>query len=88
MTLDRKTVFALVAAFAVGWWFSSSGYAPGPTPANDRPVLRWIGRAARSLLWISLIAEEPPAQPEARHLVHAPPVGEDGYQRIDHGEGW
>jgi hypothetical protein len=85
MTIDRKTLLAIVAAFAVGY-FASGTSSPSP-PAPDRPVLHWIARAAKSFLWIALVAEKPPAQ-EERHLVHAPPVGEDGYQVVNHGEGW
>jgi hypothetical protein len=33
------------------------------------------------------VAEKPP-QHNDRHLVHARPVGEDGYQMVDHGQGW
>jgi hypothetical protein len=87
MTFDRKTLYVLVAAFAVGYWFSGSSSPPGP-PAPERPVLRWIARAAKSLLWIALVAEQPPTAQADRHLVHAPPVGDDGYQVVDHGKGW
>lgn len=85
--IDRKTLLIMVAAFAVGYFVSGSSSPPGP-PAPDRPVLRWIAKAAKSLLWIALIAEQPPAQAAERQLVHAPPVGEDGYQVVDHGRGW
>jgi hypothetical protein len=84
--IDRKTLFALLAAFAVGYFVSGSS-SPTP-PAPDRPVLRWIAKAAKSLLWIALVAEQPPSQGAERQLVHAPPVGEDGYQVVDHGKGW
>ena len=87
MTFDRKTLYVLVAAFAVGYWCSGSPSPPGP-PAPERPVLRWIARAAKSLLWIALVAEQPPTAQADRHLVHAPPVGDDGYQVVDHGKGW
>lgn len=84
--IDRKTVLLLAAAFMIGY-FASGSSSPTPTP-QDRPVLRWIARAAKSLLWVALIAEPPPAEAAERHLVHAPPVGEDGYQVLDHGKGW
>ena len=85
--IDRKTLLILVAAFAVGY-FASGPSSPTPQPP-DRPVLRWIAKAAKNLLWIAIIADPPPASPTSeRHLVHAPPVGADGYQVVDHGKGW
>ena len=33
------------------------------TPTVDRPVLRWIMRAAKSFLWIALVAEGPHDRP-------------------------
>jgi hypothetical protein len=85
--IDRKTLFAVIAAAAVGYWLAGSSSSTPPAP--DRPVLRWIARAAKSLLWVALVAEKPPVDQAAeRRLVHAPPVGDDGYQLLDHGKGW
>jgi hypothetical protein len=83
MTIDRKTLLAIVAAVAVGYWLAGS--KPEPTP--DRPVLRWVVRAAKSFLWIALVAEEPPAELEQTYL-HHDHVGADGYRLVDHGRGW
>jgi hypothetical protein len=90
MTLDRRILFALVAGVAVGYFLFAGGSAPSPwQPAPDRPVLRWIARAAKSFLWIALVAE-PPHDPveQGRHLVHSKPVGDDGFPLVDHGQGW
>jgi len=84
--MDRRTLSAVAIAFAIGYWISSHPMAPEPRP--DRPVLRWIARAAKSLLWIAVFAEPAPPQQPDRHLVHAPPVGEDGYPLVDHGKGF
>ena len=84
--IDRKTVITFVAAFAICWaWQHHATPAPTPWAPKDRPVLRWIARAAKSLLWIALVAEPPPTQHGDRQLVHAPPIGEDGYPVIDNG---
>jgi hypothetical protein len=88
MKLDRNTLLLLAAGVLV-WWFSGSP-APQPqpfAPPQDRPVLRWIARAAKTALWVMIFAEGPPAQD--RPLVHAHgDVGEDGYATIQHGRGW
>ncbi len=58
--MDRKTMLVIVAAFAVGYWCSGSAARPSPwAPAHDRPVLRWIAKAAKSMLWIAVFAEGP-----------------------------
>lgn len=84
MTLDRKTLITVAAALAVGYWLAGRDATPAPP---DRPVLRWVVKAAKNLLWVALIAEEPPAEPENsyRHHDH---VGADGYRLVDHGRGW
>lgn len=87
--MDRKTLATICVAFAIGYWVSSSPVAPHPwQPRPERPVLRWIVRAAKNLLWIAVIAEPAPTVPNDRQLVHAPPIGEDGYPLVDHGKGF
>jgi hypothetical protein len=82
MQLDRSTLFAIIAAFAVGYWAASETQPRPP----DRPVLSWIARAAKTLLWVAAFAEQPPAdRHDARIVQHA--IGEDGYPVIDHGRG-
>lgn len=84
MKIDRSTILLVLAALAVGYWFSGSDVSPAKP---DRPVARWIARAAKNALWFMLVAE--PAPPAAtNHLVHGHHVGEDGYQVVDHGDGW
>lgn len=84
--MDRKTVLVIAAAFAIGYWYSGSTARPSPwAPEQDRPVLRWIAKAAKSMLWIAVFAEGPPAE---NRLVHSPPVGDDGFPMVDHGQGW
>jgi hypothetical protein len=84
--IDRKTLLAMIAAIAVGYWLAGS--SSSTPPAQDRPVLRWVAKAAKFFLWVSLVAEQPPAQGAERQLVHAPPIGDDGYQVLDNGKGW
>jgi len=83
--LDRKTLLVVVAALAVGYWLA--GGAQRLTPETDRPVLRWIVKTAKSLLWIALVAEPAPPEQTTR-LVQSRAVGEDGYPLVDHGQGW
>jgi hypothetical protein len=83
MTLNRNTVLMLVAALALGWWMGQP--ARKPQPLEDRPVLRWIAKAAKTFLWVAVFVEEPPAeQPVQVQAV----VGDDGYVKVDHGRGW
>ena len=51
-------------------------------------MLRWIAKAARTLLWVSLLAEKPPAEPQPDHQVRAVHIGDDGYPVIHNGRGW
>jgi hypothetical protein len=80
MRLDRNTLVILAVVFAAGWW-TSSRPAPAPGPA-DRPVVRWIARAAKNLLWVALVAEPPP--PAAGRTVHAR-VDRDGFRILENG---
>ena len=83
MKVDRSTLLLVLAALAIGYWFAG----PEASPRPDRPVARWIARAAKNALWFMLVAEPPPAA-ERSSLVHGTHVGEDGYQVVDHGKGW
>jgi hypothetical protein len=83
MNLNRNTVAVIVVALAVGWWLGQP--ARRPQPLEDRPVVRWIVRAAKQLLWIAVFVEEPPAE---RHMEVQAVVGPDGYVKVDHGRGW
>lgn len=81
MTINRSTLLAMVVAFAAGWWFSGSSDAP---PAPDRPVMRWLAKAAKNFLWLALLAEPPPENVgDERRLVQSPAIGDDGYPLLD-----
>lgn len=89
MTFDRNTLLLLAAGFFL-WWFSGPP-APSPqpfAPPADRPVLRWVARAAKSLLWVMMFAEGPPPAEQPGQLVHAHgEIGADGFPTINHGRG-
>ena len=86
ITISKRTLAALcLVCLMVGWYHAAP--APRPTPLEDRPVLKWIAKAAKQFLWIAVFVEPPPpAQPE-RHLARTQ-VGEDGYQQLEHARGW
>jgi len=83
MTIDRKTVFTLVAGLALGYWCAGSSAPPKP----DRPVVRWVVRAAKHFLWFAAFAERPPEPQPDQRIVQSPAIGDDGYPLIDHGRG-
>jgi len=83
MKLDRNTLLILVIVFAAGWW-TSSRPAPGPGPGpQDRPVIRWIAKAANNLLWVAVFVE--PAPPEPPAAVVKSRVDRDGFQILENG---
>lgn len=89
MTVDRKLIFACLVAFVVGSWASSSGdssgpFGPRPRPLDERPILKWIAKAARTLLWVSLMAEGPPAE----EPVDAAHLAQHRGEQLDFGRGW
>ena len=85
MKLDRQTLIVLVAAAAFGYWLAGQHDKNPPRPV-DRPVLSWIARAAKSLLWVAVFAEPPPAAAaDTRTVQHA--IGADGYPVVDHSRG-
>lgn len=87
MRLDRNTLLVVAAAFAIGYWFSGTPDEQ-PKPLDNRPVVKWIVRTAKQLLWIAVFVEPPPPDVTERQMVRAKTVGPDGYAVIDHGEGW
>ena len=87
VTLDRSTVFAVLAVLAIWWWASSSTPAPRPwAPQKERPVITWVIRTAKSLLWLAAFAERPPAAPEQAAVQQR--IGDDGFPLVDHSRGW
>lgn len=84
MVVNRVNVLIVLIGFGIGYYLASSRE---PQPRHDRPVARWIARAARNALWFMALAEPAPAQYEGRQLVHAR-VDEHGQPFLDHGRGW
>jgi hypothetical protein len=85
MTMNRNTLLVIVAAFALGWWISGPAKVP-PKPLEDRPILRWVIKAAKTMLWVAVFVEPPPEEVEPQ-LARAQ-VGEDGYKVLEHRRGW
>ena len=87
MQFDRKTVFVIFVAMACGYWLATSPSSPVGPAVKDRPVLRFLARAAKTFMWVALVAEQPPTEDaEASYVVHAK-VGEDGAPMINHARG-
>lgn len=57
-----------------------------PSPLKDRSKLKFIGRAARTVLWFMLLGEA--EQEEASVYVHRHDVAGDGNLTVSHSEGW
>lgn len=80
---NKQLAILCLVCMTAGWWLSSSPASPiNPQPVPDRPVLRWIARAAKNFLWIALIAEEPAQQ---RECLVQQQIGDDGYPVLQHG---
>jgi hypothetical protein len=85
-TFDRSTVFAVLAVLAIWWWATPSRPAPRPwAPQQERPVVAWVIRTAKSLLWLAAFAERPPAAPDQTVQQR---IGDDGFPLVDHSRGW
>ena len=70
--MNQKTtlVLALIAAFLVGGYVGDE-----MKPKPDRPVLRFLAKAARVALWFAAFSEPPPPpqyghHPDPDHLDH------------------
>ncbi len=85
MNLDRKTLMIAIVAFVVGTYSAGGGDDAKPEPLANRPVLRWIAKTAKTLLWVSLFVEPPPK--EQHYVVHSK-TDKDGTPMLDHGAGW
>ena len=57
-----------------------------PSPLKDRSKLKFIGRAARTVLWFMLLGEA--KQEEASVYVHRHDVAGDENLTVLHSEGW
>ena len=86
MNIDKRLVYAFIAGLVFAWWTNSgSALTPtpwNPTPAHDRPVLRWVAKAAKTALWFMLVAEPSPEPADARMVQTV--VVDDGYPTLDH----
>lgn len=83
---QKQLVVAIVVALTVGYFAANLSHKP-PTPAERRPVLAAIFRAAKTLLWLAAFAEPPPHEQyqSAKHIHH---VDDNGVVMVDHGQGW
>jgi hypothetical protein len=73
----RQLAILCLVCMAAGYWLSSP---INSTPAKERPVLRWIAKAAKNFLWIALVVEPPPKEQLVQQR-----VGNDGFPMLDHG---
>ena len=71
----RQLALVCLVCMAAGYFWSPIN----STPASERPVLRWIAKAAKNFLWIALVVEPPPKE----QLVQQQ-IGDDGYPMLDH----
>lgn len=89
MTVDKRVVLAVAAAFAIGFFVSRMEGDGLPNPFKpqrpDRPVLAFVARVAKTFLWVAMFAEQRPNEPNYRD--HAG-LGADGHHVLNHGEGW
>lgn len=81
--LRLVSITVLVAA-AVTWAAATSDYSP-IKPEQDRPVLRFLARIAKTGLWVMMFAE--PAPTDQSYVVQSR-VDSDGHRVINHGQGW
>jgi hypothetical protein len=85
MTIDRKTLLIAIVAFVVGTYTAGGSDDAKPEPLANRPVLRWIAKTAKTLLWVSLFVEPPPKE---QHYVVSTKTDENGNRLLNHGAGW
>lgn len=96
--MNGKTLLTVFLAFSIGLWWAGGSWqpspylpvpVPSPAPQSDRPVLRFLAKMAKTFLWVALVAEKPPTEPQPDHrLVQAPAIGADGYPMVDNARGW
>lgn len=80
--IDRRLILALVAGGLLGWYVTQ----PAGPAAPDRPVIKWLAKTAKSLLWIAVFIE--PAPPEQPDELPRDQVGSDGFRVVQHNRGW
>lgn len=89
MKIDKRTAVVAVAAFALAWFVAHGSGSPVPNPfvpaRPQRPVLQFIAKLAKSLLWVAVFAEKRPADPQYTcRVVDTPESG----AVLNHAEGW
>ena len=88
MRFDRKLAAVAAIAFGSGWYLSGGtrDTLPDPfsPPPRDRPVLRLMAKAAKTLLWVAVFADPKPKH--AGHHVVQSTIGPDGHEYLDHGD--
>ena len=72
----KQAVWIGVALIGLYWW--NGGIQP-KAPV-DRPILRWVASIAKSVMWIAIFADGPPAID--RDIQSA---AGDGHTTINHG---
>ena len=80
----RLVSIAVLVAAAVTWAAATSDYSP-IKPQQDRPVLRFLARLAKTGLWVMMFAEPPPA--DQAYVVQSR-VDSEGHRVLNHGQGW
>lgn len=89
MKLDKRMVLVAAAVLAFAWFAAhnnNGGIIPNPfVPQRpDRPVLKFIARVAKTVLWVAVFAEPRPAA-HGHHVVQARLV-DGGREYLDHGD--
>jgi hypothetical protein len=102
MKITTPAMLLLVAVMFFGWSLSAARQPqpfpfapPAPAPIVDRPLVRFVARAAKSLLWIMAFAEEKPVIKQQRAVdtegtlaKSHPDEAQGADKKIDWSEGW
>ena len=83
----RSLVLVCVACLAAGYWLAPPARPP-IGPGSDRPILRAIVKAAKSMLWLAVFAEGGPADDRPEPQLVRTQIGSDGYRYLEHARGW
>jgi hypothetical protein len=80
MKVNARTLLIAVAITAGVTWYMTAKQDRGPLP-HERPVLQFVAKWAKSLLWLAMFADPPPdTPPEPIQQT----VGDDGYPQLAH----
>jgi hypothetical protein len=89
MSRTKKIMIAVALLFA--YWFCGGEVIPQPEPTPQRPVLRWLAKAARNLLWTAAFFEPAPEPRDGDvRVVHSKAVelDADGVPVVNHVRGY